>query len=67
MFTITYDDGLQHSINDFKSDVKGKNPKDVMDILVIPGYSDLKKKRDTSAHTINEGGDAPNVNYRHYG
>ena len=43
-------DGLQHSINDFKSDVKGTTPKDVMDLLLLTQYFDLL--RDVGADTI---------------
>ena len=43
-------DGLQQSINDFKSDVKGTSPKDVMDLLLLTQYFDLL--RDVGANTI---------------
>mmetsp|Transcript_26693 Transcript_26693/g.55718 ORF Transcript_26693/g.55718 Transcript_26693/m.55718 type:complete len:283 (+) Transcript_26693:34-882(+) len=43
-------DGLKESINDFKSDVKGTSPKDVMDLLLLTQYFDLL--RDVGANTI---------------
>jgi regulator of protease activity HflC (stomatin/prohibitin superfamily) len=43
-------DGLQQSINDFKSDVKGTSPRDVMDLLLLTQYFDLL--RDVGANTI---------------
>ena len=42
--------GLQESINDFKSDVAGTSPKDVMDLLLLTQYFDLL--RDVGANTI---------------
>ncbi|GMI42828.1 hypothetical protein TeGR_g9673 [Tetraparma gracilis] len=43
-------DGLQQSINEFKSDVKGTTPKDVMDLLLLTQYFDLL--RDVGANTL---------------
>jgi len=43
-------DGLQQSINAFKSDVKGTSPKDVMDLLLLTQYFDLL--RDVGASNI---------------
>ncbi len=43
-------DGLQSSINDFKKDVKGTSPKDVMDLLLLTQYFDLL--RDVGANVI---------------
>ena len=43
-------DGLQTSINDFKNDVKGTSPKDVMDLLLLTQYFDLL--RDVGADTL---------------
>lgn len=43
-------DGLQQSITDFKSDVKGTSPKDVMDLLLLTQYFDVL--RDIGANTM---------------
>jgi regulator of protease activity HflC (stomatin/prohibitin superfamily) len=42
--------GLQESINDFKTDVAGTSPKDVMDLLLLTQYFDLL--RDVGANTV---------------
>ncbi|GMI55542.1 hypothetical protein ScalyP_jg3463 [Parmales sp. scaly parma] len=43
-------DGLQKSITDFKGDVEGTTPKDVMDLLLLTQYFDLLK--DVGANTM---------------
>jgi regulator of protease activity HflC (stomatin/prohibitin superfamily) len=43
-------DGLQSSINDFKADVPGTSPRDVMDLLLMTQYFDLL--RDVGANTV---------------
>ncbi len=34
-------DGLRESVNDFSHDVKGAEPKDVMDLLMVTQYFDM--------------------------
>lgn len=43
-------DGLKQSINDFKADVKGTQPRDVMDLLLLTQYFDLL--RDVGANSL---------------